>query len=76
MNMNRKYLTAVLVIVLVGLFLCGNGCKKSGKESSKNGTTGDATSEISTKCSQIDNPKCPVEDFAQTHKYPHPEETK
>ena len=75
MSINRKYLTAVLVIALVGLFLWGNGCKKSGKESSKEGTTGSANSELSTKCSQIDNPKCPVEDFAQTHKYPCPNET-
>ncbi len=73
MSISRKYLTAVLVIALVGLFLCCNGCKKSGKESSKNGTTSSATSELSTKCSQIDDPKCPVEDFAHTHKYPDPE---
>ena len=72
--MRGKYLTTVLVIALVGVFLCCNACKKSGKESSKDGTTGSENSELSTKCSQINHPKCPVEEFVQTHKYPRPEE--
>ncbi len=76
MSMSKKYLMTVMVLAFVAVFLCCNGCKKSGKESSKDGTTGSATNELSTKCNQTDHPKCPVEEFAQTHKYPAPEKHK
>ena len=69
--MRGKYLKTVLVIALAGVLLCCYGYKKPDKESSKDGTIGSASSELSSKCSQMDHYKCPVENFIQTHKYPH-----
>ncbi len=128
MSISRKYLTAMMVIAFLGVFLCSNGCKKSGKESSNDEGSGRTAMLLCIKCGQIkggelccktdrvkcpkcglakDSPgcckipegaqmaafctecnkvivdkaccgcydaKCPVEEFAQAHKYPYPKD--
>ncbi len=68
MNISRKYLTTVLVNAFLGVFLCSNGCKKSGKESSNDEEAGRTTVLLCVKCGQIkgselcckpDQVKCP-----------------
>ncbi len=130
MSISRKYLTAMMVAVFLGLFLSGNGCKKSGEESSNGEEAGRIAMLLCLECGQIKggelcckpdqvkcpkcglakgspgcckipkgaqmaaictkcnkvivdkacggcyDAKCPVEDFAHTHKYPRPEEPK
>jgi hypothetical protein len=66
--MSGKYLITVMVIVFLGLFLCNNGSKKSGKESSNDEGAGRTAMLLCIKCGQIkgdelcckpDQVKCP-----------------
>lgn len=67
-NMSGKHLITVMMFVFLGLFLCSNGCKKSGKESSNDEKAGRTVMLLCIKCGQIkggelcckpDQIKCP-----------------
>ncbi len=68
MNISRKYLMTVMVVAFLGIFLCGNGCEKSDKESSNDEEAGKMAMLLCIKCGQIkggelcckpDQVKCP-----------------
>lgn len=68
MSMIRKYLMTMMTIAFLGVFLCGNGCEKSGEASNNDEGAGEAAMLLCLKCGQIkggelcckpDQAKCP-----------------
>ncbi len=68
MSMIRKYLMTTMTIAFLGVFLCGNGCEKSGAESSNDEGADETATLLCIKCGQImggelccklDQAKCP-----------------
>ncbi len=53
MNMREKSLMTVMIIAFLGVFVCSNGCKKSGEENSNDEGAGIKAVLLCIKCGQI-----------------------